>query len=89
MGDAVARHPEMLHSGNNDEINIFIGSNMDGGKIDHNFDKLEKLLVWEMSKPVPEVDSIKLDESGIYFNPNGLRASEEIRREGLEAINAS
>lgn len=87
LEDAVRYHPEMLHSGNNDEINIFIGGNMKGiSRIDDSFDKLERLLVWELSKPVPEVDAIRLDSSGIYFNPNGQRSSEEIQREGEEAI---
>jgi hypothetical protein len=78
----------MLHSGNNDEINIFIAGNMRGKeRIDQDFDKLERLLVWEMSKPVPEVDAIKLDKRGLYFNPNGTRTELEIRQEGMEAIN--
>lgn len=56
--------------------------------IDSHFDKLEKLLVWEMSKPVPEVDAVKVDAHGIYFEPNGARSEDEIRQEGLDAINA-
>lgn len=79
--------PELLDSGNNDEMDIMIGSNLIGKpNIDSLFDKLERLLVWEMSKPVPEVNSVKMDNKGIYFNPNGSRSESDIRREGLEAI---
>ena len=74
----------------NDEIDIVIDSNLRSKeKIDELFDKLERLLVWEMSKPVPEVTSIKIGMDGIFFSPNGYRDNNEIRREGLEAINAS
>lgn len=87
LSDALNRAPETLHSDTNDEMNIFIDSNMRGREyIDEQFDKLEKLLVWEMSKPVPEVDAVKVDGRGIYFNPNGARDDDEVRREGLEAI---
>lgn len=80
--------PEMLDSGNNDEMDIVIGSNiLNISEVDKLFDQLERLLVWEMSKPVPEVSSVKVDSGGIYFNPNGSRSDDEIRREGLEAIN--
>lgn len=82
-------HPEMLHTDSNDEMNILVDSNFyDRGTIDSHFDKLEKLLVWEMSKPVPEVDAVKVDSGGLYFEPNGARSDDEIRQEGLEAINA-
>lgn len=88
FAEAVNNKPEILHADNNDEMNILIGSDMNGKSfIDEQFDKLEKLLVWEMSKPVPEVDAVKVDDRGIYFEPNGYRSEEEIRREGLEAIN--
>lgn len=88
LEDSINRNPHMLHSGNNDEINIFIAGNMQGiSSIDSNFDKMERLIVWEMNKPVPEVDAIKLDRRGIYFNANGTRSEEEIRKEGQEAIN--
>jgi len=79
--------PEVLYGGNNNELDIMIGSSLQGVEyIDGLFDKLERLLVWEMNKPVPEVESIKLDKEGIYFSPNGYRAEADIRREGLEAI---
>ena len=82
--------PEVIDSGNNDEMDIVIDSNIRSKEqVDNLFDKLEKLLVWEMSKPVPEVSSVKLDSDGIFFNPNGARSESEIRREGLEAINAA
>lgn len=81
--------PEAIDSGNNEEMTIAIDGNLDNiDTIDDLFDKLEKLLVWEMSKPVPEVSSVMIKPAGIYFNPNGARAESEIRREGLEAINA-
>lgn len=80
--------PELIESGNNDEIDIVIGGNFSNKRgIDERFDQLERLLVWEMSKPVPEVSSIKVDPKGVWFNPNGSRSDDEIRREGLEAIN--
>jgi hypothetical protein len=69
-------------------MNLFIDGNLTRmDNVNERFDQLERLLVWEMSKPVPEVSSIKLSEEGVYFNPNGTRSEEEIRREGLEAIN--
>lgn len=86
---AVNARPEMLRASNNDEINIYIAGGMSVSNIniiDDNFSKLERLLQWELSKPVPEVDAIKID-SGIYFSPNGYRAEADIRREGLEVIN--
>lgn len=80
--------PEMLLSDNNDETNIYIGSSIkEKEAVDKLFDQLEKLLVWEMSKPVPEIVSIKLSEEGIYFEPNGARDNAEIKREGQEVIN--
>jgi hypothetical protein len=85
-----ALKPELVKSENNDEMNIIVDSNMRGKMgIDQRFDQLERLLVWEMSKPVPEVDAIKVDARGIYFNANGSRAEAEIRAEGQEAINAA
>lgn len=87
FGDALT--PELLDSGNNDELDIFIDGNIrDIDTIDKLFDQIEKLLVWEMSKPVPEVTSIKLDRNGIYFNPNGTRSNDEIQREGQEVIHS-
>lgn len=88
LEDSINANPQMLHSGNNDEINIYIAGNMQGrSSIDSHFDKLERIIVWEMNKPVPEVDAIKLDKHGIYFNANGTRSEAEIKREGQEAIN--
>lgn len=88
FSEAIQSKPEMLHSDNNDEMNILVDSNFyDRETIDSHFDKLEKLLVWEMSKPVPEVDAVKVDATGLYFEPNGMRSEDEIRQEGLEAIN--
>lgn len=79
--------PELLHSDNNDEMNIFVDSNMQGIEfIDQTFDKLEKLLIWEMNKPTPEVDAIRISERGLHFNSNGARDEGEVQREGLEAI---
>lgn len=78
--------PEVIeHDTNNDELNIYIAGNMDYG-IDKKFDKLERLLVWEMSKVVPELSSIRLDNSEILFNPNGARDEQTIREEGNDAI---
>lgn len=89
FGYAVENKPELLRSGTNDEMNIFIDGNMSViSSIDETFDQLEKLLIWEMSKPVPEVDGIKVSSTGIYFNANGARSEDEIQREGREAINA-
>lgn len=87
FGEAVK--PEHIESDNNDEMNLFIDGNLTNIPIiDRRFDEVEKLLVWEMSKPVPEVSAIKVSQSGVYFQPNGLRPESEIRREGIEAINA-
>lgn len=80
--------PQILHADSNDEINIFIDGDMRGDAIDKRFDEAEKLLVWEMSKPQPEVDAIKIANYGLYFSPNGARSDEDIIREGKEAINA-
>lgn len=80
--------PEVIESGNNNEIDIVLDANLKGiHSIDRVFDQIERLLVWEMSKPIPEVSSIKLDSGGIWFNPNGARSNEEIKREGNEVIN--
>lgn len=80
--------PEMMErDASNDELSVFIGNDFDHEHtIDDSFDKLERLLVWELSKPVPEVGSIKMTERTIDFNPNGARASDDIRREGNEAM---
>lgn len=81
--------PEIIEGTNVNELDIVIDSNFSNkASVDKAFDQLERLLVWEMSKPVPEVGSVKLDNKGIYFNPNGARAEADIRREGLEAINS-
>ena len=89
FSDALSHRPELIDSDMNDEMNILVDSNMRGkSSIDETFDQLEKLLIWEMSKPVPEVDAVKVDENGIYFNPNGARDDDEVQREGQAAINA-
>lgn len=85
--DAVT--PEMLEDEQlNSETGIFIGNTLYGiEQIDQRFDQLEKLLVWEMSKPIPEVTSIKVVGRSIDFNPNGARDEAEIIREGQAIIN--
>lgn len=87
LSEALESKPELLHGSLNDEINIFIDSNIRGSNINGLFDKLEQLMTWELSKPVPEVDAIRLTNRGISFNPNGMRASAEIKQEGMEIIN--
>lgn len=79
--------PEIIEGDNNNEMDIVIDANLRGETTQRGFDQLERLLVWEMSKPVPEVSSIKLDTNGIFFNPNGARDDDSIRREGQEVIN--
>lgn len=80
--------PEMLHGELNDEVNVFITGGMEGtDNINKLFDQLERLLEWELSKPVPEVSAIKMDMEGVYFEANGSRDEEEIRREGKEILN--
>lgn len=79
--------PEVIESGNVNEMDIVIDGNFrDNKTVDESFDQLEKLLVWEMSKPVPEVSSIRVDASGLKFNPNGARSESDIIREGKEVI---
>lgn len=80
--------PELIEVGaSNSELNIVVDSNLSGiSSIDNTFDQLERLLVWEMGKPVTEVSAIKLNNHGIYFNANGNRDEAEIRREGAEVI---
>lgn len=81
--------PEKLIGELNDEVNIFITGGMeDKSRIDRLFNQLEKLLEWELSKPVPEVSAIKMDMEGVYFEANGSRDENEIRREGREVIDA-
>lgn len=80
--------PELIEGGNVNELDIVIDGNLDNNRdTDRVFDQVERLLVWEMSKPVPEVSSIKLDRSGVWFNPNGARSESEIKQEGQEVIN--
>lgn len=82
--------PEMIDSDNVSELDIVIDGNMSNkANIDSMFDQLERLLIWELSKPVIEVTSVKVDNNGIYFNPNGARDESEIRREGQEVIYAA
>lgn len=78
-----------LSNDNVNEITVFIDGSLNGkDSIGKKFDQLERLLVWELSKSIPEVQAIKLDNRGVYFADNGTRDSEEIQREGREAINA-
>lgn len=84
--EAINSDPTIIRTESNDEMNIYIGSNMRGRYIDEQFDKLEKLLVWEMNKTVPEVDAVKIDSGGIKFSPNGMRSSEEIILEGNKVM---
>lgn len=78
---------ELIDSGNNNELDIVIDSGISSKEgVDKLFDQLERLISWEMSKPVTEVTSIKLDGNGVWFNPSGSRSDEEIRREGQEVI---
>lgn len=85
FGEAVS--PEMLTVESNDEIHLFIDSNMTEARdVDARFDELERLLQWELNKTVPEVESIKVDNRGVYFKPNGMRAEKEIISEGRAAI---
>jgi hypothetical protein len=82
--------PEKLQGELNDEVNIFItGGLQDTEEIDRLFDQMERLVVWELSKPIPEVSAIKLSVDGIYFEANGARGESEIQREGKEVINGS
>lgn len=84
-----AVQPRHIQSDNNDEMNLFIDGNFNNQRIiTQRFDQLEKLLTWEMSKPVPEVSAIKMGTDGVFFQANGLRAEAEIQREGKEAIHA-
>lgn len=82
FGHAVT--PDNLEGDNLNELTIFIGD------VQHDtdtvFDQLERLLVWEMSKPVPEVSAVKVDQGGVWFNANGARAESEIKEEGMVAI---
>lgn len=81
--------PEIIRGDNVNEMNIFIDSNMDDKRdIDRRFDEVERLLVWEMSKPIPEVDSIKVDSYTVYFQANGARPEAEVQQEGKDAIKA-
>ena len=78
--------PEYIEDPNNSELNIFVDGNI-STETDTLFDKLERLLQWEMSKSVPEVSAIKISSDGVWFNANGARAEAEVKREGQEAIN--
>lgn len=79
--------PASVEDDSLNEINIVLDSNhYDVEDIDRLYDQLERLLVWELSKPVPEVSAIKLDNSCVHFKANGARAEADIVREGKEAI---
>lgn len=80
--------PSVMQSDNVNEITVLIGGSMEGKKtIDSKFDKLERLLAWELSKSVPEVNAIKVTRRGFWFQDNGVRESSEIQAEGKEAMN--
>lgn len=85
LGNAVTA--DNIASDNVNEVTIFINGSLQGkSKIDKLFDQIERLLVWELSKAIPEVSAIKLDAYGVYFNDNGSRDASEIQREGKEVI---
>ena len=86
FGDAIRWNPKLLEPRLNDEIQILINANLNTSASDEYMDKLERLLVWELNKPVPEVDAINVHPSGIDFRANGQRSSEDIRREGREVM---
>lgn len=89
LGEAIKVRPQLIQDSNNDEMTIYIDSSLQNiSTIDRLFDQLERLLVWEMSKPSPEVNAVQISRGGIAFNANGTRSEHEIRREGLEAIQA-
>lgn len=80
--------PEVIEGGNITELDILIDGNIRSiESVDKVFDQVERLVAWEMSKPVTEVTSIKVDGDGVWFNPSGSRSDAEIRREGMEVIN--
>lgn len=83
FGDTV--EPDTIKSENVNELTVFINGSINE-EIDKKFDQLEALLVWELSKPIPEVDAIKLDRSGLYFSENGSRDGTEVQREGQEIL---
>lgn len=79
--------PDKIEGDNINELNIFVDSNFrDKREVDDVFDKLEKLIVWEFGKAVPEVTSIKASRDGIFFKPNGARSNDDISREGREVM---
>lgn len=79
---------EDLENDNVNEITVFIDGSLHGEKsIGDKFDKVERLLQWELSKSVPEVTAIKLDNYGVHFADNGSRDAAEIQREGREILN--
>ena len=87
LGSTINSNSKILHANNNEEINLFVGSSLEGlDYIGSRFDGLERLLIWEMSKPVPEVDAIKLDKYGLSFRANGMRSEADVQREGQEAV---
>ena len=84
FGDAV--DAKDIQPENTNEIAILVDGSMYGDSIDMSFNKLERLLEWELSKPVPEVSTIKVSNHGVYFVDNGSRDASEIQREGREVL---
>lgn len=78
---------DMIKSDNVNEITIFVDGSLQGiQSIDKKFDQVEHLLVWELSKSIPEVTAIKLGMNGVYFADNGSRDAHQIQMEGREII---
>lgn len=78
--------PRLIESDNNNDIVVYVGSNMTRD-IDKLFDRAEKLMQWEMSKPVPDVASININKSGVRYHGNGSRDENDIVREAEAILN--
>lgn len=78
--------PRLIESENNNDIVVYVGSNMERD-IDRLFDRAERLLVWEMSKATPEVSSININKSGVRYGSNGSRPQDDIVREAEAILN--
>lgn len=77
-----------LENDNVNEITVFIDGSMHNQQtIGRKFDQVERLLQWELSKSVPEVTAVKIDNYGVHFADNGSRDAAEIQREGKEVLN--
>lgn len=55
----------ILRSQLNDEITIYVDSNMYERSIDTHFDRLEALLVEELSQPIPELSLVTVTDNGV------------------------